>query len=117
MDRRTFCVLLGGSSVMVTLGRTARARGAEQAVPYSAGMHPPKLRAPPNACDAHHHIYDARFPVSPHWKSGMSEGATVAAYPLLQNPLGTSRSVVVQPSTFGVDNRCLLDALGQFGSA
>jgi predicted TIM-barrel fold metal-dependent hydrolase len=39
----------------------------------------------------------------------------VAAYRLLQKRLGTTRSVVVQPSTFGVDNRCLLDALGQLG--
>ena len=31
-------------------------------VPNSSGTAPPKLKAPANACDAHHHIYDpARF--------------------------------------------------------
>ncbi len=43
--------------------------------------------------------------------------ATVADYRLLQQRIGTTRSVVVQPSTYGVDNRCLLDALSQFGLA
>jgi predicted TIM-barrel fold metal-dependent hydrolase len=43
--------------------------------------------------------------------------ATVADYRLLQKRIGTKRNVVVQPSTYGVDNRCMLDALGQFGRA
>jgi predicted TIM-barrel fold metal-dependent hydrolase len=37
-------------------------------------------------------------------------------YRLLQRRLGTSRNVVVTPSTYGTDNRCTLDALAQFGS-
>lgn len=41
--------------------------------------------------------------------------ATVADYALLQRRLGTSRVVVVQPSTYGTDNRCLVEALGQLG--
>jgi predicted TIM-barrel fold metal-dependent hydrolase len=39
----------------------------------------------------------------------------LADYRLLQKRLGTTRNVIVQPSTYGVDNRCMLDALGQFG--
>ena len=31
--------------------------------------------------------------------------------------LGVERHVVVQPSTYGTDNRCLLDALAQFGQS
>src|SRR3954469_6634115 len=95
----------------------AMAAGTEQAVPNSTGSEPPRLNVPPNACDAHHHIYDGRFPVSPHWHSGFPPGATVADYRLLQRRLGTTRSVVVQPSTYGADNRCLVDALGQLGPA
>ena len=35
-----------------------------QPAPNSTGSEPAKLKAPPNACDCHHHIYDAvRFPV------------------------------------------------------
>jgi predicted TIM-barrel fold metal-dependent hydrolase len=41
--------------------------------------------------------------------------ASVAEYNLLQKRLGTSRNVVVHPSTYGVDNRALIDALQKFG--
>lgn len=57
------------------------------------------------------------FPVSPHWRQGFPPGAAVADYRSLQRRLGTTRSVVVQPSTYGIDNRCLVDALSQLGSA
>lgn len=86
-----------------------------QAIPNSTGSSPPKLLAPLHSCDSHHHIYDARFPVSPHWRGGRPDGATVDDYRLLQRKLGISRNVIVQPSTYGSDNRCLLDALQQFG--
>ena len=109
--------LLGGAMLLGTVGSRAVAAGTEQAVANSTGTAPPRLDAPADACDSHHHIYDGRFAVSPHWKSGFPAGATVADYRLLQRRLGTTRSVVVQPSTYGVDNRCLVDALGQLGSA
>ncbi len=112
MDRRSFCGAIGASIICQT---TAVALGVEQEVPNSSGAKPPKLVAPPNACDSHHHIYDGRFPVSPHWSQGFPAGATVADYRLLQKRLGMTRSVVVQPSTYGVDNRCLIDALQQLG--
>jgi predicted TIM-barrel fold metal-dependent hydrolase len=98
-------------------GTTANAAGVDQAVPNSAGSQAPLLAAPANSCDCHHHIYDGRFPVSPHWKQGYAEGAKVQHYKLLQRRLGTSRSVVVQPSTYGIDNRCLVDALQQLGAS
>ena len=108
ITRRT--LLAAGAAALTT--RPA----AAQMVPNSAGVAPPTLEAPANACDSHHHIYDARFPVSPHWKGGRPDGATVADYRLLRKKLGLARSVVVQPSTYGVDNRCLLDALEQLGA-
>ena len=40
---------------------------AAQSVKWSAGTEPPKLKAPANATDCHHHIYDAKYP-------GRSEG-------------------------------------------
>jgi len=119
MNRRNFCTWLGGTAMMalVDYDGLAQSTPAAPSVPYSAGTDSPKFRAPLNACDAHHHIYDPRFPVAPHWKSGMPQDATVASYRLLQKRLGTTRSIVVQPSTFGVDNSCLLDALSQLGSS
>ncbi|MBR0846403.1 amidohydrolase family protein [Bradyrhizobium diazoefficiens] len=102
---------------MLVASTGAWAAGVEQAVPNSVGSAPPRLNVPANACDCHFHIYDERFPVSPHWRQGFPPGATVADYRLLQRRLGTTRSVVVQPSTYGIDNRCLVDALGQLGAA
>jgi len=60
------------------------------------------------------HIFDPRYEPSPHWKH-VPPDAPVAMYRKLQARLGTSRAVVVQPSTFGTDNRCTLDALSQLG--
>jgi predicted TIM-barrel fold metal-dependent hydrolase len=62
------------------------------------------------------HIYDSRFPAAPGAKLRPPD-ATVDMYRLLQRRLGTTRNVVVTPSTYGTDNRCTLDALTQFGPA
>ncbi|SCK26826.1 Predicted metal-dependent hydrolase, TIM-barrel fold [Variovorax sp. HW608] len=85
-----------------------------QPVPHSAGMARPARRLPPMACDSHMHIFDPRFKPSPHW-TREPPSAPVAAYRSLQQRLGTSRAVVVTPSTYGTDNACTLDALAQLG--
>ena len=79
--------------------------------PNSAGAAAPRLKAPPNACDSHIHIYDARFPCN----SGMVAHATVAHYRQMQQRLGTTRTVVVNPRAAGTDNRVTLDAIAQLG--
>src|ERR1700750_1154468 len=85
-----------------------------QGVKWSAGTEPPKLKAPANATDCHHHIYDAKFPIDP--KAKLKPGdAGVADYNGVQRRIGTTRNVIVQPSTYGTDNRCQLDALAAFG--
>jgi len=43
------------------------------------------------------------------------EDATVEDYRELQRRLGMTRHVIVQPSTYGTDNSCTLDALVAFG--
>ena len=87
---------------------------AAQAVKWSAGTEAPKLKAPANAADCHHHIYDARYPVDP--KSTLRPAdALPDDYRALQKRIGTSRSVIVQPSTYGLDNRCTLDAVAALG--
>lgn len=69
---------------------------------------------PDGACDCHHHIYDPRFAFNP--KAVLKPPfATVADYRRLQKRLGTSRNVMVQPSTYGTDNSCVLDVLKQMG--
>ncbi len=86
----------------------------DETAPWSGGHLPPRLKVPAGAVDCHHHIYDARFPVDPRADLRPPD-ATAADYRKLQLRLGTTRSVVVQPSTYGTDNRCLLDALATFG--
>jgi len=69
---------------------------------------------PANATDCHHHIYDAKYPVDP--KATLRPGdALVEDYRAVQKRIGTTRHVLVQPSTYGTDNRCHLDALAAFG--
>lgn len=43
----------------------ARTMPVAPQVKWSEGTEAPKLQAPANACDCHHHIYDARYPVDP----------------------------------------------------
>ena len=88
---------------------------AAMQVPNSSGTASPKRSVPPNACDCHMHIYDgARFPPA---RPGarMQPDASVADYRLLQQRLGTSRTVVVQPAAYVTDNAVTLDALAQLG--
>ncbi|HMH19424.1 MAG TPA: amidohydrolase family protein [Burkholderiales bacterium] len=104
---------------VVAIAATASAIGVRpsnaQQVPNSTGTEPPKLKAPANACDCHHHIYDAaRFPMPPSPRQPPSN-ATVAEYQMLQKRIGTTRSVVVQPRNYAIDNAVTVDALAQLG--
>lgn len=74
----------------------------------------PRLQAPPGACDTHMHIYEDRFPAAP-TALIKPPPATVADYRKFQQRLGLSRTVIVQPSTYGTDNRCTLEAIAALG--
>jgi D-galactarolactone isomerase len=74
----------------------------------------PQLQAPPGTCDCHMHIFDSRFPLAAKARRKESD-ATVAQYREVQQRLGLSRVVVVQPTAYGRDNRCTLDAMAQLG--
>jgi predicted TIM-barrel fold metal-dependent hydrolase len=83
-------------------------------VPNSAGTAPPRTAAPALACDSHIHIYDDRFPMA-RPSARATAHASVAEYRLLQQRLGTSRVVVVQPAAYGTDNAVTVDAIRQLG--
>jgi predicted TIM-barrel fold metal-dependent hydrolase len=85
-----------------------------QAVKWSSGTELPRLKVPPNATDCHHHIYDSRFPPDPAIKLRPGD-ALISDYRMLQKRIGTTRNVVVQPSTYGIDNRLLVESLETFG--
>lgn len=88
---------------------------ADHPVPFSAGTRKPKLAAPPLACDCHMHVYDGRFPATP-GATLRPPDASVDDYRRLQQRLGITRNVVVTPSTYGTDNRCILEAIAGLGA-
>ncbi|GJD66895.1 amidohydrolase family protein [Methylobacterium frigidaeris] len=104
---------IGAAAATGLPGHPAVAQGA---VPFSTGTEPPKTEVPPNACDSHIHIFSTRFPASPHWKGQPVVDSDVVAYRLFQKRIGTSRTVVVTPSTYGIDNRATLDGVAQLGA-
>jgi D-galactarolactone isomerase len=67
-----------------------------------------------SACDTHIHFYDHRHPVAPA-ATLRPPDATPDDYRDVQAALGAERIVVVQPTTYGLDNTCQLDAMTAFG--
>lgn len=87
----------------------------------STASHPnsvtrPRLSAPPGACDTHIHFYGPQdqYPLAS-TASFAPPLATVEDYRAVQQRLGLKRVVVVQPSGYGFDNRCTLDAIKELG--
>jgi D-galactarolactone isomerase len=114
VSRRAFLTAMGATALAAGGVNVSRGQ-TQEAVPWSSGTEPPKLKAPPNACDCHMHIYDSRFPVAPNAKL-RPPNATVDAYRLFQKRIGAMRNVVVTPSTYGTDNSCTLDAMAKLGA-
>lgn len=72
---------------------------------------------PANACDCHIHVYDLlRYPMASATPSGPPQ-TTWSDYRAVQSALGLTRALIVQPTGYGFDNRCTLDALAQAGDS
>lgn len=80
----------------------------------SAAQTRPQLKAPPGACDTHMHFYHSRYPTAS-TALFAPPNASVSDYRKLQERLGLERVVVVQPTTYGKDNSCTLDAIAEIG--
>ena len=76
----------------------------------------PAYVAPPGSCDTHVHFYDSSYPEAASATKTTPPNVTVADYQMLRNRLGTERVVVVQPTTYGLDNRCQIAAVEALGS-
>jgi D-galactarolactone isomerase len=115
LGRRTFLKGAGIAAFAAARVLQSHEARAQFAVPNSAGTEAAKLKAPPGACDCHHHIYDAgNFPpVEP--GSRFQQNARVAEYRMLQRRIGTTRDIVVTPAPYVTDNRVTLDAIKQLG--
>ncbi len=73
---------------------------------------PIPLPLPTDACDTHMHFYDGGYPPASTTVLKPPD-ATVDQYRQLQETLGCRRVVVVQPTTYGLDNSCQLDAMAR----
>jgi D-galactarolactone isomerase len=112
-DRREVLRAVSAGAAAAILTGGVREAAAQQ-VKWSEGTEAPKLKAPANSCDCHHHIYDAKYPVDP--KSTLRPGdALVEDYRAFQKRIGTSRNVIVTSSTYGTDNRVTLNAVAAMG--
>lgn len=73
---------------------------------------------PAGICDCHMHAYGRpdKYPVAPTNVLAVPD-APVSAYRAVMAELGIARAVVVQPSAYGIDNRCTVDAVAELGAA
>ena len=81
----------------------------------------PAFRAPPLSCDAHFHVFG---PADRYPHGGVNEKlryvpplAPLPDYLELARHFGIERFVFVQPSAYGRDNSCMLDAMREIGIA
>src|SRR5580693_8142670 len=78
---------------------------------------PVRFDVPERACDCHVHVFGApsRFPFAAS-RTYTPESASAAELLAVHRALHISRVVIVQPSVYGTDNSCTLDAMKQYGS-
>lgn len=81
---------------------------------YSGGQTEASLVPPPGSVDCHMHLYDDRYPAAPD-ATLRPANASLEDYRQLQKRLHLRRMVIVTPSTYGTDNRLLLDGLRAAG--
>jgi predicted TIM-barrel fold metal-dependent hydrolase len=101
----------------VLQGAASLAAGATPALAAASQPSTPvDFAVPAEACDSHTHIFGdtQQFPMSPA-RGYTPEPASVAEMRTLHRALHVDRVVIVQPSIYGTDNSCTLDAIKQLG--
>jgi predicted TIM-barrel fold metal-dependent hydrolase len=99
----------GAAALLNPLGPIAFASASQPSTPVNFDV-------PKGACDCHTHIFGdpKRFP----WAAGRvytPEQASIAEMRSLHKALHTARVVIVNPSVYGTDNSCTLDAIKSLG--
>ncbi|MCW5689301.1 MAG: amidohydrolase family protein [Pseudolabrys sp.] len=74
----------------------------------------PQLKAPAGTCDCHIHTYDHTFPTAP-TAVVTPPDAAVGDYLKMCTKMGIERTVLVQASAYGKDNRLLLRDMATMG--
>ena len=98
------------SGVAALVGETVLADASQPATPV-------RFDVPAGACDCHTHIFgdSRRFPFAPE-RVYTPERASIEEMRRLQRALHLNSVVIVQPSVYGSDNACTLDAIKQLGA-
>jgi predicted TIM-barrel fold metal-dependent hydrolase len=113
ISRRNVLIGAAAAGAAVITGRAAAvlAKASQPVTPVNFDV-------PPGACDCHTHIFGdpARFGFTPR-RTYTPEPASVDELRAMHRFLHVSRVVIVQPSVYGTDNRCTLDAIKQLGSS
>jgi predicted TIM-barrel fold metal-dependent hydrolase len=112
LTRRQILIGTGIAGVVALADRvaTAFANASQPSTPVNFDV-------PKGACDCHTHIFDPqRFPYA-EGRAYSPESASVAEMRSLHRALHTDRVVIVQPTSYGMDNSCTLDAVKQLGPA
>lgn len=82
-----------------------------------AATHKPRFQFPAGACDCHAHVFgpQQQYPLAPS-HGYVPPPASIEDYVRMLRTIGCERAVIVNPSIYGTDNRCTVDALrsGQF---
>ena len=78
----------------------------------------PDFQSPPLGCDSHFHVLGPaeRYPYNQSDLRYAPPLAPVEDFLALAGKLGLERFVFVQPSAYGRDNRCMLDAMRELGT-
>lgn len=107
-------ILSGAAAAAVaTLARRRTSLLAKASQPTT----PVKFTVPAGACDCHTHVFGdpRRFPMAAS-RNYTPEAASIDELRALHQALRMDRVVIVQPSVYGTDNGCTLDAIRQLGA-
>ncbi len=105
LNRRQFAAMAASSMAAAALAKPSRAASAVATLP-------------PGTVDCHNHVMggQAKYPYAAD-RVYTPPDATVAQLKALRAEIGTSRNVLVTPSVYGTDNRCLVDSLKELGNS
>jgi predicted TIM-barrel fold metal-dependent hydrolase len=109
VSRRTFLSGIGATGLagLLKLGSSAETLHS---------ITPVRFDVPEGACDCHVHVFgdEKRFPFAAS-RTYTPESASAAELLATHRALHIGRAVIVQPSVYGTDNSCTLDAMKQYG--
>ena len=109
LSRREVLMMAPLSAAALRQSTRSRAGAAQPSTPVT-------FEVPAGACDCHTHVFGdpGRIPFTPN-RTYTPESASVDEMRALHRALHTTRVVIVQPSVYGTDNACTVDAIKQLG--